>query len=254
MNEQIYSLRGHYAGFVSRLIAFLIDRGIILGIVAVITAVGGYLFQLVGLNVVACSVEPTFPGIACGTAKFAFAAFALSFAPIYTITFWTLAGQTPGKYFLGVRVFRMDGEHMTLARSARRYVGYILSFLAFGLGFLWITIDDQRQGFHDIFANTCVVYSWDAFQNQGLINRLSLKINRSRFLQNPEAFYSRGMTEAEANYYTPDSLEIPHDQHPDQQPEQIVDNGSDTTSDVTPEAVTVPEPPADDSDNEQAAA
>ncbi len=209
MSEPIYALRGHYAGFVSRLIAFLIDRSIILSIVAIFTAVGGYLLQLVGLNIVTCSMGPDFPGVVCGTGKLFFAFFALAFAPLYTIIFWTLTGQTPGKYLLGLRVFRMDGEPMTLARSARRYVGYILSFLAFGLGFLWITIDDERQGFHDIFANTCVVYSWDAFQNQRLINRLSLKINKSRFLQNPEAFYNRGMTEADAKYYTPDGVLAP---------------------------------------------
>ena len=211
MSEQVYSLRGHYAGFVSRLIAYLIDRGIILGIIAIFTAVGGYLFQLVGLNVATCTAGLTFAGIVCGSVQIFFLLFALSFAPLYTIIFWTLAGQTPGKYLLGLRVFRMDGEPLTLARSARRYVGYILSFLAFGLGFVWITIDDQRQGFHDIFANTCVVYSWDAFQNQRLVNRLSLKINKSRFLQNPEAFYSKGMTEDDATYYAGNDITVPHD-------------------------------------------
>ncbi len=205
MSEPVYSLRGHYAGFVSRLIAYLIDRGIVIGIVAVFTAVAGYLLQLVGLDVATCTPDLTFPGIACGASKLFLGAFVLSFTAIYTITFWALAGQTPGKYLLGLRVFCMDGEPLTLARSARRYVGYLLSFLAFGLGFLWITIDDERQGFHDIFAKTCVVYSWDAFQNQRLINRLSLKINKSRFLQNPEAFYCQGMTEADANYFSGDS-------------------------------------------------
>ena len=222
MSEQVYSLRGHYAGFVSRLIAFLVDRGVIVGIVAVFTAVAGYIFQLVGLDVASCSVEVTFPGIACGATKLFFLLFALSFAPLYNIIFWTLAGQTPGKYLLGLRVFRMDGEPLTLARSARRYVGYLLSFIAFGLGFIWITIDDERQGFHDIFAKTCVVYSWDAFQNQRLINRLSLKINKSRFLQNPEAFYHSGMTEAEANYFTPDDVEIPHQEDQESEGENVV--------------------------------
>ncbi len=202
MSEPVYSLRGHYAGFVSRLIAFLIDRGIIFSLIAIVAVVSSYLFQLVGLDVATCQIGPSVPGIACGSARMLLALFTLTFAPLYTITFWTLAGQTPGKYFLGLRIFCMDGEPLTLARSTRRYVGYILSFLAFGFGFLWITIDDQRQGFHDIFANTCVVYSWDAFQNQRLINRLSLKINRSRYLQNPEAFYSRGMTEADADYFS----------------------------------------------------
>lgn len=230
MNEQVFSLRGHYAGFVSRLIAFLIDRGIIIGIIAVFTAVAGYLLQLVGLDVATCTVALTFPGLACVASKLFLGLFVLSFAPLYTIIFWTLAGQTPGKYLLGLRIFRMDGEQLTLARSARRYVGYLLSFFAFGLGFIWIMIDDERQGFHDIFAKTCVVYSWDAFQNQRLINRLSLKINKSRFLQNPEAFYSRGMTEADADYYSGDDVEVPH----------IEDHGSE---DVAEKSVTETIPP-----------
>lgn len=242
MSEQVYSLRGHYAGFSSRLAAYLIDRGIILAIVAIFTAVAGYLFQLVGLNVAACSIAPTFSGIVCGSTKLFFAFFALSFAPLYTIIFWTLAGQTPGKYMLGLRVFRIDGEPLTLARSARRYVGYLLSFLAFGLGFIWITIDDERQGFHDIFAKTCVVYSWDAFQNQRLINRLSLKINKSRFLQNPEAFYDRGMTEADADYFSSGEIEAPHMEQ------------QETGEESTPEtiSVTAPEPELDQ-ESEQAA-
>ncbi len=210
MRDPAYSLRGHYAGFVSRTIAFLIDRSIVLVLVAIITAVTSYLLQLVGLDVITCQVTPTFSGAACLSARTTLAVFVFAFAPLYTIIFWTLAGQTPGKYFLGLRVYRMDGKPLTLTRSVRRYVGYLLSFLAFGLGFIWIAIDDQRQGFHDIFANTCVVYSWDAFQNQRLINRLSLKINKSRFLQNPEAFYGSGMTEQDANYFTPDDVIAPH--------------------------------------------
>ena len=188
-------LRGQYAGFVSRLVAYLIDRGIILGIIAIMTAVTAYLFQLVGLDVVACTPGLSFGGVVCISVKLLILFFTLAFAPLYTITFWALAGQTPGKYLLGLRIYQMDGEPLTLRRSIRRYVGYVLSFLAFGLGFVWITIDDQRQGFHDMFADTCVVYSWDAFQNQRLINRLSMKLFRSRFFQNPEAFFAQGMSE-----------------------------------------------------------
>lgn len=187
-------LRGQYAGFVSRLTAYLIDRGIAWSVVAVTTAIVSYLFGLVGLSVTQCQASLTFGGILCGSVQIFLLVFTLSFTPIYTILFWTLAGQTPGKYLLGLRVYRMDGRPLTLRRSIRRYVGYILSFVAFGLGFFWITIDDQRQGFHDIFADTCVVYSWDAFQNQRLINRLSMRLYRSRFFQNPEAFFAQGMT------------------------------------------------------------
>ncbi|HHB91246.1 MAG TPA: RDD family protein [Anaerolineae bacterium] len=199
MSASTYDMRGHYAGFVSRLVAFLIDRGIAAGIIAVVVAVSGYLFNLVGLSVATCTYSPTFAGIVCGAAQLMLGLFALTFAPLYTIIFWTLAGQTPGKYLLGLRIYQMDGHRLTFRRSLRRYVGYWLSAIAFGLGFFWIIIDDERQGFHDKFADTCVVYAWDAFQNQRLINRLSMKIFRSRFLQNPEAFYARGMTVEDTN-------------------------------------------------------
>lgn len=199
MNESVYSLRGHYAGFVSRAIAFLIDRGITLGIIAIFIAVSDYLFQLVGLNAATCHSDLTIPGMACTSVKTFFVIFTLSFAPLYTIVFWTLAGQTPGKYFLGLRIYRLDGEPLTLARSTRRYVGYMLSFLAFGLGFLWITMDNRRQGFHDKFANTCVVYSWNAFQNQRLITRLNQKLFKSRLMKDSEAFLGQGIPPGQIN-------------------------------------------------------
>ncbi|HEY80877.1 MAG TPA: RDD family protein [Caldilineae bacterium] len=154
MNEPVYDLRGHYAGFVSRLMAFLIDRGIIWAIVAMAAAVTTYLFNLVGLPLQSCHYSPTFPGVVCLVVQLSLGVFALSFAPLYTILFWTLATQTPGKYVMGLRIYRMNGERLTFRRALRRYVGYLFSFLAFGLGFFWITIDDQRQGFHDIFADT----------------------------------------------------------------------------------------------------
>jgi len=198
MSEPVYDLRGHYAGFVSRLTAFLIDHAIIYAIIATVMAVSTYLFEIVGLSIHACEPAYSFEGAACLMVQAGLGLFAFGFAPFYTILFWTLAAQTPGKYIMGLRIYRMNGDRLTLKRAIRRYVGYILSFLAFGLGFLWIIIDDERQGFHDIFADTCVVYAWDAFQNQRLINRLSMKLYRGHFFENPDAFYARGMTHEDA--------------------------------------------------------
>ena len=38
-----------------------------------------------------------------------------------------------------------------------RYVGYIVSGIAIGLGFLWIIWDDKKQGWHDKIASTKVI-------------------------------------------------------------------------------------------------
>ena len=39
-----------------------------------------------------------------------------------------------------------------------RYVGYYLSAIVVGLGFIWVAFDARKQGWHDKIANTVVVY------------------------------------------------------------------------------------------------
>ena len=38
-----------------------------------------------------------------------------------------------------------------------RALGCFLSFAVFGLGFIWVAIDDDRQSWHDKIAGTTVV-------------------------------------------------------------------------------------------------
>ena len=62
---------------------------------------------------------------------------------------------------LGLKVVSTDGGSVTFWQAVRRFVGYILSFFLY-LGYLWILIDNRRQGWHDKIANTQVIYVWDA--------------------------------------------------------------------------------------------
>ena len=65
--------------------------------------------------------------------------------------------QSLGKYFIGLRVKRVDGEPMSYGVAIRRHlVGYPLSVLLFGLGILPIVRDPRRQGWHDRLAGTQV--------------------------------------------------------------------------------------------------
>jgi uncharacterized RDD family membrane protein YckC len=73
-----------------------------------------------------------------------------------------LAGQTPGKAVLGLRVVPLSGGKISIWRAFLRYLGYYLSALTLGLGFIWVLIDDRRMTFHDKLARTCVIYVWDA--------------------------------------------------------------------------------------------
>ena len=75
----------------------------------------------------------------------------------YLVTFWTVLGQTPGKWLMGVKVVAKGGGPIGLRRSLVRLVGYLVSALPCYLGFLWI-LGPQRRGWHDRLAGTEVVY------------------------------------------------------------------------------------------------
>ena len=87
----------------------------------------------------------------------------------YWLIFWTVTGQTIGKRIMGVRVVRMDGQRMKVGNSVRRILMYFVSMVPFFLGFLWILINDERRGWHDKVANTCVIYAWNAREVEGFM-------------------------------------------------------------------------------------
>lgn len=77
---------------------------------------------------------------------------------IYFIYFWTQKnGQTLGDKVLGIRVVREDGKPIDITTGVIRYIGYIVSSLVIGLGFLWVIWDAKKQGWHDKIASTIVV-------------------------------------------------------------------------------------------------
>ena len=65
---------------------------------------------------------------------------------------------------------------MNLVTGIRRLLGYLVSTGSLGMGFLWMLIDDRRQGWHDKIAGTCVVYSWEARQNEEFLDRVMGKL------------------------------------------------------------------------------
>ena len=88
----------------------------------------------------------------------------------YDIGFWMLAGQTPGKRVMCLRIVRSDGDRVRAGNAVRREVGYVISGILF-LGYLWILFDSRRQGFHDKLAGTIVVYSWPEAELKGTFVR-----------------------------------------------------------------------------------
>lgn len=145
---------GQYAGFVTRLIAWFIDQLIVAATLSITIAVVGFIAQTFRIDVLLGLSRNTGPIVAL-----AVLALALLLPVVYNIGFWLLSGQTVGKWLMGVRVVRTDGERVRFGNCVRRQVGYGISAIFF-LGYLWILLDNRRQGFHDKFAGTYVVYSW----------------------------------------------------------------------------------------------
>ena len=161
------SLRGFYAGFVTRSIAFAIDLILIAVTQITILFLVRLLLDVFGLDQLARAIfEPTETTnvsvfITITRWVIAFIGSGFLFA-LYSISMWLLVDKTLGQALLGLRVLRTDGRPLTLGPAVRRVLGYYISFLALFLGFLWVLVDDRRQGWHDKIADTIVIYDWEA--------------------------------------------------------------------------------------------
>ena len=81
----------------------------------------------------------------------------LIFPAGYLIYFFA-NGQTPGMMAMKIKLCRTDGTYpIGYAQGFLRWVGMQISALVFCLGFFWILIDKDKQGWHDKIADTYVV-------------------------------------------------------------------------------------------------
>jgi uncharacterized RDD family membrane protein YckC len=133
-------------GLVTRGLALFFDavilNGIFLGAAALLGIVVSALFNSDGVSTA---------GIVLGAGAW------IVLGSIYALTFWSLAGQTPGMRILSIRIEK-DGSRLLGLRVARRRLGGIfLSFLALGIPFLGIITRDDRRGYHDRRSGTVVV-------------------------------------------------------------------------------------------------
>ena len=174
-------LLGQYAGFFSRLLAFIIDIVILIVMFYAVTLIISSLMRLMGYNINECTALTDAPRrqlIACSIGTISLLVINISLVPLYFILFWSLSGQTLGKAVMGLRVVRSSGKRMGLLPAILRYLGYLLCLATFGAGFAWILLDDRRQGWHDKIAGTCVVYSWEARMDERFLWRLVKAVQR----------------------------------------------------------------------------
>lgn len=140
---------GHYAGPVSRAVGVAVDVGIVFFAFTLGVAGIDLLSRVVlGLDV---TDDRSGAGWLIGFLTWAF---------LYVLVSLVVAGRTPGKGLVGLRVVSSDGTAITARRAFVRTLAFPLSALALGLGFLGIVIGRQHRAFHDVVAGTAVVYDW----------------------------------------------------------------------------------------------
>jgi uncharacterized RDD family membrane protein YckC len=149
--EPIAGRQGHYAGAVSRLVAFAADVGASWGLFTLAAAALSFSIQLVSGTKFSLTNYQIASLVAAVVWEFVYFAYQ-----------WSLSGKTIGMAVLGIRVVRTDGSPIGPRQAVIRTLALPLSFLLLGLGFLGILTNRNRYALHDRLAGTAVIYSWDA--------------------------------------------------------------------------------------------
>ncbi len=113
-----------------------------------------------GVAAIAALIASAFSGSDHGLSGLTLAVGSLAWVALgsfYLVAFWSLAGQTPGMRFFGIRI-GLPGERLKPRRSFRRLLGMALGFMTFGIGFLGILFDERRRGWQDRLAGADVLY------------------------------------------------------------------------------------------------
>lgn len=162
------TLAGHYAGFVSRFVALLLDIALLMVALSLTTTFVNALVGLFNLEALAGRFM-TGDGAAAAVGVALTGLAGTLFIVAYGVIAWSLNGQTVGDLLVGVRVVRADGHRVSFGRAVARMIGCYVSGLALFLGFIWALYDGRRQGWHDKLAGTVVVYDWPAVPDETLL-------------------------------------------------------------------------------------
>ncbi len=140
---------GHYAGAVGRAAAAIVDIGLVFAL---------FTLGLAGLDLLTRVIlDVSITGNRSGLGwVIGFAVWAFT----YMFVCLALAGRTPGKWLVGVRIVCADGSTLTIRRALVRTLVFPLSALLFGLGFIMIIFQREHRALHDLIAGTVVVYDW----------------------------------------------------------------------------------------------
>jgi uncharacterized RDD family membrane protein YckC len=146
-----------YGGFWRRLFAFLVDTVILYFVSLILFLIGLLALGLRGDMIGRVLASPADLMHGMGVIALLHLAASLLAGMTYFTWFHGIAGRTPGKMLLGLRVIQASGDPMTPGIAFLRWVGYLISGPVLCLGFLWIAFDGRKQGWHDKIAATLVI-------------------------------------------------------------------------------------------------
>jgi uncharacterized RDD family membrane protein YckC len=128
------------AGFWIRVGALLIDSAI-LAVLAMLGLLAGWMSPTIGM-----AMSPLVGLVALAM----------------PVVGWAMWGATPGKALLGLSVCTPEGapgQGIGWAKALLRLVGYFLSSLLLGAGYLMVAFTSGKRGLHDFIAGTYVARS-----------------------------------------------------------------------------------------------
>ena len=140
------------AGFFARFVAYIIDSIILMVIISLLAFVFFSAIKMVQLN------ESSFDNNFFRLALVLFIGISYFIPFVYFGYFWGESGQTIGMKLAMVEVVRQDGRPLGFIRAGLRgTLGYYISNMFFGLGFIWAAIDSDKRAWHDFIFDTYVV-------------------------------------------------------------------------------------------------
>jgi len=134
-----------YASFFKRLVAYIVDNILVFIVVAM-----AFVIVIPGF----ADTDNSEGMLTLFWLTFIF--YNVVFLGYFTISVGT-AGQTLGKYFMGIEVLTTGGELPGFGRAFIRSIGYYFSGFIFYLGFFIALFDSRSQTLHDKLAGTVVV-------------------------------------------------------------------------------------------------
>ncbi|MCC6850441.1 MAG: RDD family protein [Deltaproteobacteria bacterium] len=141
-----------YAGFLVRVVAFVVD-GALLGAFALPLAAAGSWGVRAGMLVLGHPAPVESDEVLLTLLVIGWFAMATAY---FTVLHGG-DGQTIGKSFCGIAVRTLHLRRVGVVRALFRTIAYAFSSSFFGFGFFLVALTPRKRGWHDFLAGTCVV-------------------------------------------------------------------------------------------------